>query len=306
VILSGEDSKGNQMSDYINANYVDGITPKFYVATQGPLIETSKDFWRMVWEVDSGIVVMLTKTIENGRIKCTRYWPEEGEAEPPDTGDFKLTLISDEENDKLGITTRKFRFSKKGQKHKREIIQIQYHQWPDQGVPEETKGVRQVVKMVDRNRRKISLKGPIIVHCSAGIGRSGAFMAIHYTLHKVRKHIRSESTEPFQFNIYETVVQLRKQRTGMVQQPEQYRFCYEAIVRGSEKLGLIFDDEHGNYIREDHKEWVDQRKERLRRQKSERTESKRLLLSSKQGIEQPNTETDNTKKKEEKYAEEED
>jgi len=92
----------------------------------------------------------------------------------------------------------------------------------------------------------------------------------------------------------------------MVQQPEQYRFCYEAIVRGSEKLGLIFDDEHGNYIREDHKEWVDQRKERLRRQKSERTESKRLLLSSKQGIEQPNTETDNTKKKEEKYAEEED
>jgi len=270
-------------SDYLNANYISGPRKKMYIATQGPLPNTFNDFWRLVWEVNVNLIIMLTLEIENGRIKCHRYWPEMEEANEELKliyGDFKVVPISKVENGE--ITTRIFNLSKikkdpppdqydeeKGIEEVREIVHCQYVGWPDHGVPDHTEGIRELVKTVQKNRKR---KNPIVVHCSAGIGRTGTFCTIDITLAAITKHIKENSVDPFKFEIWKTVLDLRRQRDGMVQQPEQYRFCYEVIMEGAEDKGMEFVN-GSNRI----KPKEDRKKKKLSLQKMEVTPPSPLL-----------------------------
>lgn len=228
-------------SDYINANHIQGEDINF-IATQGPLPSTIADFWRMVWETQAGIIVMLTKEKEGQRIKCDRYWPEAGDSpESFQHGNLRLELVSVEQHPEHELISRTFKLfhGKEKDQEGRIVTQLQFLGWPDHGIPERPESILDLVHRLEETRQRHSMQTkPVIVHCSAGIGRTGAFLAVHIQITKLSKHRRrkSKSHEPFKFDVWQTVIAMRKQRIGMVQQPEQYRLIYEALLLEVEKL----------------------------------------------------------------------
>jgi len=220
-------------SDYINANYISGLIPgseKAYVATQGPLQSTFPEFWRMVWEIGSVVVVMLTKEVENGRLKCDRYWPEADM--PMVLYPFKVTLeVEDDHNSEL--TYRKFTLTNMATEEVREINQFQYIAWPDHGLPVSTTAFLELAHKADTANAS---HGPIVVHCSAGIGRSGTFCTVHSIIEKLRLDIQQAPEKEPEFNIIKTVLFMREMRSGMVQTKEQYMFCYYTLLEECERL----------------------------------------------------------------------
>ncbi|VDM91779.1 unnamed protein product [Onchocerca ochengi] len=214
VILSTIDNIDG--SDYINANYIDGYEkPKAYIATQGPLPETFADFWRMVWEENTATIVMLTKLEERSRIKCNQYWPTRGSSH---YGHIQVTLLDTLEL--AHYTIRTFRLQHQNGGKIREIRHLQYTAWPDHGVPDHPTPFLMFLKRVKTLNRPDA--GPIISHCSAGIGRTGAFIVIDCMLER----LRYENT----VDIYGCVTALRSQRSYMVQTDDQYIFIHDAVL----------------------------------------------------------------------------
>ncbi|XP_048405788.1 receptor-type tyrosine-protein phosphatase T isoform X3 [Stegostoma tigrinum] len=206
---------GDPHSEYINANYIDGYhRPRHYIATQGPMQETVKDFWRMIWQENSSSIVMVTNLVEVGRVKCCRYWPDDTEL----YGDIKVTLVETEPLAEYVIRT--FTVQKKGNHEIREIRQFHFTSWPDHGVPCYATGLLGFVRQVKfLNPTDV---GPVIVHCSAGAGRTGCFIAIDIMLDMAE----SEGV----VDVYNCVRELRSQRVNMVQTEEQYVFVHDAIL----------------------------------------------------------------------------
>ncbi|XP_044841182.1 receptor-type tyrosine-protein phosphatase T isoform X2 [Mauremys mutica] len=206
---------GDPHSDYINANYIDGYhRPRHYIATQGPMQETVKDFWRMIWQENSASVVMVTNLVEVGRVKCVRYWPDDTEI----YGDIKVTLIETEPLAEYVIRT--FTVQKKGYHEIREIRQFHFTSWPDHGVPCYATGLLGFVRQVKFLNPPEA--GPIVVHCSAGAGRTGCFIAIDIMLDMAE----NEGV----VDIFNCVRELRSQRVNLVQTEEQYVFVHDAIL----------------------------------------------------------------------------
>ncbi|XP_040186408.1 receptor-type tyrosine-protein phosphatase T isoform X10 [Rana temporaria] len=206
---------GDPHSDYINANYVDGYhRPRHYIATQGPMQETVKDFWRMIWQENSASVVMVTNLVEVGRVKCVRYWPDDTEV----YGDIKVTLIETEPLAEYIIRT--FSVQKKASHDIREIRQFHFTSWPDHGVPCYATGLLGFVRQVKFLNPPDA--GPITVHCSAGAGRTGCFIGIDIMLDMAE----NEGV----VDIFNCVRELRAQRVNMVQTEEQYVFVHDAIL----------------------------------------------------------------------------
>ncbi|XP_038188290.1 receptor-type tyrosine-protein phosphatase delta isoform X13 [Arvicola amphibius] len=210
--------RGVEGSDYINASFLDGYRQqKAYIATQGPLAETTEDFWRMLWEHNSTIVVMLTKLREMGREKCHQYWPAERSAR------YQYFVVDPmAEYNMPQYILREFKVTDARDGQSRTVRQFQFTDWPEQGVPKSGEGFIDFIGQVHKTKEQFGQDGPISVHCSAGVGRTGVFI----TLSIVLERMRYEGV----VDIFQTVKMLRTQRPAMVQTEDQYQFCYRAAL----------------------------------------------------------------------------
>ncbi|KAJ8322422.1 hypothetical protein KUTeg_000031 [Tegillarca granosa] len=205
-------------SDYINANYIQGVHSRdksIYVAAQVPKRTTVIDFWRMIWQIKSGIIVMLANPMEKGKNKCFKYWPDVSKIQIH--GDLKITL--DTEFESLYFTNRHLNVTHQKTGEIRNVHHLHFTTWPDHGTPDPTQLVR-----FHRNYMKIKsdLLGPPVVHCSAGVGRTGTFIALDalYKYGKINDTV----------DVFEYVKVMRKNRMSMVQTKEQYIFLYGALL----------------------------------------------------------------------------
>ncbi|XP_021532839.2 receptor-type tyrosine-protein phosphatase C isoform X3 [Aotus nancymaae] len=210
---------GDAGSNYINASYIDGFKePRKYIAAQGPRDETVDDFWRMIWEQKATVIVMVTRCEEGNRNKCAEYWPsvEEGTRA---FGDVVVKInqhkrCPDYIIQKLNI------INKKEKTAGREVTHIQFTSWPDHGVPEDPHLLLKLRRRVNAFSNFFS--GPIVVHCSAGVGRTGTYIGIDAML----EGLEAEN----KVDVYGYVVKLRRQRCLMVQVEAQYILIHQALV----------------------------------------------------------------------------
>uniref|UniRef100_A0A4W6GAR2 Tyrosine-protein phosphatase n=1 Tax=Lates calcarifer TaxID=8187 RepID=A0A4W6GAR2_LATCA len=213
--------------DYINANYINMEMPASslinrYIACQGPLPNTCSDFWQMTWEQGSSMVVMLTTQVERGRVKCHQYWPN------PDStttyGNFTVTCHNEEGNSAFLVREMTLTHTEQ----QRELTQIQYLAWPDHGVPDDSTDFLDFVALV--RTKRAGQDQPMVVHCSAGIGRTGVLITMETAL------CLMECGQPvYPLDIVRT---MRDQRAMMIQTPSQYRFVCEAILKVYEEAPL--------------------------------------------------------------------
>ncbi|XP_051805825.1 tyrosine-protein phosphatase non-receptor type 18 isoform X2 [Acanthochromis polyacanthus] len=206
-------------SDYINASFIQGASSSSsYIACQGPLSSTVTDFWRMIWQHEVKVIVMACREVEMGKKKCERYWTEAHQS--TSFGPFTVTNL-EETRPNEDVVIRELTVSYL--QMTRSLIQYQFLSWPDHDVPYETSGV---LDLLDRARtRQGTHNSPLLVHCSAGCGRTGVICAIDY-IHDllVTKQLTAD------FSIMDVVLLLRRQRPLAVQTKEQYLFIFTAVI----------------------------------------------------------------------------
>ncbi|CAC5418941.1 PTPRB [Mytilus coruscus] len=213
-LIGIEDEPG---SDFINANYIPGFnSPREYIASQGPLPATLADFWRMVWEQNVCIIVMLTQLIERGRKKCELYWPENTN-EKRFFGDIIVEV--------KGVSYLQDYALREIELHlgdvSRNVRHYNYLAWPDMGTPKTTSNM---INFVDTIRQEVkpSTKGPMLVHCSAGVGRTGTFIIMDVLLQELRSGRK-------EVDIFGKILNMRNNRVNMVQTEDQYTFIFKCI-----------------------------------------------------------------------------
>jgi len=208
-----------QDSDYINASFIQCYKQK-YISCQAPLPNTTQHFWLMIWEQRSSIIIMLTRIIEGERKKADIYWPNEGNTEEYGSISVELTSVCKFPN----ITIRIFNIRHSNSTEVREIVQLHYTEWPDFGVPKTTHSIRDLIRLMNLFKERQALNGPIIAHCSAGIGRCGSFFGILGFMEKLHDGITIDK-----ISMLDIVVQMRKSRCGMVQTDIQYIFMHQVL-----------------------------------------------------------------------------
>ncbi|XP_041705672.1 tyrosine-protein phosphatase non-receptor type 5 [Coregonus clupeaformis] len=214
VILQTAD-KDEFLSTYINANYLQGYggEERAYIATQGPTVNTVGDFWRMAWQERCPIIVMITN-LEEKNEKCVEYWPEDSVIHEG----ILITVVTVTQEDDYSLRV----FTLKCDGEERSLRQYWYTSWPDQKTPDKAPPLLELVQEVEQARVEAPpTSGPVIVHCSAGIGRTGCFIATSILC----KQLRSEGV----VDILRTTCQLRLDRGGMIQTGEQYQFVHHVL-----------------------------------------------------------------------------
>lgn len=221
--------------DYINASLVDVPTAdRSYILTQGPLPVTTGHFWLMVWEQKSKAILMLNRVIEKNAVKCHQYWPignrygGEDELILLDVN-LKITFICQKEESHYIL--REFQVTDLESQDSRKVLQFHYTTWPDFGVPESPAAFLNFLFAVRESGALNSNVGPPVVHCSAGIGRSGTFCLVDSCLVLIEKN-----NDPNSINIRQRLLEMRHYRMGLIQTPDQLRFSYLAIIEGAKKI----------------------------------------------------------------------
>lgn len=205
--------------NYINASHIlmnVGEMEAHYIAAQGPLPDTSHDFWQMIWEQNISVIAMLTLDVENGKVKCHQYWPDSVET-PLSVCDglYKLSLLRVQSLEHFEI--REIMIENRPMGTGRLVYHFMFTNWPDQTAPN-TRPLLQFLQLIHAHHTT----GPILVHCSAGIGRTGALITIDLALAQIERKGRCD--------IFEIVLELRKQRYGMIQVKDQYTLSYLACL----------------------------------------------------------------------------
>ncbi|XP_040566309.2 putative receptor-type tyrosine-protein phosphatase mosPTP-1 isoform X2 [Lepeophtheirus salmonis] len=222
-------AKNSEKDEYINANYIDGFRQsRAYIATQGPINgKTSNEFWRMVREQHVQVIVMMTNLFENEKQKCDMYWPDVG-SETYD--DIVVTLIRQDVLSHYTLRTFTLRYMKAGKKEisngsaEKTVYQYHYTAWPDHGVPFHTLPLISFIRnSVNANA---GLDVPILVHCSAGVGRTGCFIVLDSMMRQIEA--RGD------INIFSYLKHIRSQRNHLVQTEEQYIFVHDALIEAIE------------------------------------------------------------------------
>uniref|UniRef100_A0A8C5T618 protein-tyrosine-phosphatase n=1 Tax=Malurus cyaneus samueli TaxID=2593467 RepID=A0A8C5T618_9PASS len=190
-------------SDYINANFMPGYTSQQeFIATQGPLKKTIEDFWRLVWEQNVCNIIMLTVCMENGRVLCDHYWPSE--SAPISYGQVRVQLLTQSSAEEW--TTREFKLWHRAERF---VSHLHYTSWPDHGIPESTSSIMAFRELVREHIQSTKDTGPTLVHCSAGVGRSGTFIALDRLLQQMKQEKAVD--------IFGVVYALRMNRYLMIQ-----------------------------------------------------------------------------------------
>eukprot|EP00731_Ephydatia_muelleri_P019083 Em0011g1123a len=215
IQLSPMEGQQDCQRSYINASYIAGYSePKKFIATQGPLPSTIVDLWRLVWEEGVSTIVMVTNIKEDGKVKCQQYWAESGHQK---YGPFSVAIT--EQKDFADYVIRVFEVTLSGSAA-RKVTQFHFTGWPDHGVPEYATSLLAFHRKVKSQHD--GSKGPILVHCSAGVGRTGTLIAIDTVLEQIEKEGLVD--------IAGTIRKMRRQRMKMVQTPDQYIFLHDAIL----------------------------------------------------------------------------
>jgi len=264
VVLATELSHNKEdedSGDFINANFVDGYGghEKAFISTQGPLAQTFCDFWRMVWEQRVQVIVMTTRTVERQRTKCGQYWPDDVNGDPLHVAfsPFVVNLLSEEKSTSwdeeakreiVDFFTRRMSVTNSKSGETREVIHFQYVSWPDYGVPVMADTMLNFRNKVRAEQSEMTSKlvteglwsghpmgPPMVVHCSAGIGRTGTFMTIDTAIRKFE--------DVGKVDIRSTVEAIRAQRAFSIQMPEQYVFCHIAFLEWALEHGHAPDAE---------------------------------------------------------------
>ncbi|NWT99700.1 PTPRJ phosphatase, partial [Urocynchramus pylzowi] len=211
-------SNQNSGTDYINANYMPGYnSKKAFIAAQGPLPNTIEDFWQMIWEKSIYSIVMLTKCVEQARTKCEQYWPDK---QPKSYGDIIVTMVSEVVLPEW--TIRDFTVEKSNTPESHTVRQFHFTSWPDHGVPETTDLLINFRHLVHEYNSQNPVDSPTLVHCSAGVGRTGTFIAID----RLIQQMEMENT----VDVYGVVYDLRMHRPLMVQTEDQYVFLNQCVM----------------------------------------------------------------------------
>uniref|UniRef100_A0A674GKX2 protein-tyrosine-phosphatase n=1 Tax=Taeniopygia guttata TaxID=59729 RepID=A0A674GKX2_TAEGU len=206
-------------SDYINANFMPGYTSQQeFIATQGPLKKTIEDFWRLVWEQNVCNIIMLTVCMENGRVLCDHYWPSE--SAPVSYGQVRVHLLMQSSSEEW--TVREFKLWHEGLRAERFVSHLHYTAWPDHGIPESTSSIMTFRELVQEHIQSTKDAGPTLVHCSAGVGRTGTFIA----LDRLLQQMKQEKV----VDIFGVVYSLRMNRYLMIQTLSQYIFLHSCIL----------------------------------------------------------------------------
>jgi tyrosine-protein phosphatase non-receptor type 1 len=223
---------GRGTTDYINANLIKiDKANRQYILTQGPLVNTVSHFWLMVWEQQSKAVLMLNKLVEKKQEKCYQYWPSKvGTEYVMMMEDVGLTLQYIEHQDHSYYLQRVLRLTDIKTKNSREILQFHYTTWPDFGVPSSPTAFLEFLRKVRDAGVLEPTVGPAVVHCSAGIGRSGTFCLVDSCLVLIEKFGLNS------VDVKEILYEMRSYRMGLIQTPEQLRFSYQAIIEGAKQL----------------------------------------------------------------------
>ncbi|XP_043083338.1 receptor-type tyrosine-protein phosphatase eta-like isoform X21 [Puntigrus tetrazona] len=205
---------GSPFDDYINANYIPGYNSrKEFIAAQGPLPVTVNEFWRMVWEKNVHTIVMLTRCNEMGRVKCEKYWPS-------GTNHYQNNSVTTTSEIELeSWTIRDFTLKNVKTAETRYIRQFHFTAWPDHGVPQTTEVLIDFRHLVREHMDQYSRHSPAVVHCSAGVGRTGTFIAIDHLIFQIERDSMVD--------IYGIVNDMRMHRPLMVQTEEQYVYLHQ-------------------------------------------------------------------------------
>ena len=215
---------------YINASPINIIKENYIIATQGPKKETLDDFWTMIDQYKCNVIVMLCNVNEEGKEKCANYWNEKNKLERYEIKLLNLKVVN------YLITIREIQLKNNSTKIVRNITQIHFTGWPDHDIPQSEDGqnyfifeiLNEIIEKIDEINKEKG-EDPIVVHCSAGVGRTGTFVSMYFLDKEIKDQIKNKRVNTIKFSVFNMVRKLKEMRLYMVQNDLQYKFIYEFV-----------------------------------------------------------------------------